>query len=310
MIFAERSKSPEISEWRTQFVWLDSAVVSIDERELDWRKTTPDELRRGFETLARLRPFVSGVEITTAQAARQKRNELEALKDETGARLFSDADLGVFDAYFGSTRMRIEKAGDRYSVTNGRHRLWLAQQEGVNGLPAWLTEKRTTLNYSTGDSHMANRELQDIVFEGQEQGEEADELSGKIERHKDSLQRLVDFQQEVSSLKQRLGSEKLDQAAGETDKAKAEIEQKLAEFKQSKEQLLQENQRLLETLNQENNERRRARDKAGIIESTAPPELGETVKGIIDALNEDLHQFSDTQTQLESVRQKIESLDV
>ncbi len=42
----------------------------------------------------------------------------------------------VYDSYYGSNdHIRVDKDGDRYDILNGRHRIWLAKQMGVESLP-------------------------------------------------------------------------------------------------------------------------------------------------------------------------------
>jgi hypothetical protein len=48
----------EVSEWREGFAWIDPAFCSINGDELHWRKISPDDTRRSFRALERMRPYL------------------------------------------------------------------------------------------------------------------------------------------------------------------------------------------------------------------------------------------------------------
>jgi hypothetical protein len=47
----------------------------------------------------------------------------------------------VYDAFYGQDALRVEKNGNNYDIINGRHRIWLAKQMGIDQLPVHLIEK-------------------------------------------------------------------------------------------------------------------------------------------------------------------------
>jgi hypothetical protein len=47
----------------------------------------------------------------------------------------------IFDLYYGSDPVRLDKDGDQYEIVSGRHRLFAAQELGIQTIPARVIEK-------------------------------------------------------------------------------------------------------------------------------------------------------------------------
>jgi hypothetical protein len=47
----------------------------------------------------------------------------------------------VYDLYYGSDPVRLDKDGDHYDIVSGRHRIYAAKAGGLSTIPAWVKEK-------------------------------------------------------------------------------------------------------------------------------------------------------------------------
>jgi len=54
---------------------------------------------------------------------------------------YSDGYQRIYEAFYGGSAIKVTKDGNQYSITNGRHRIWLAKQLGIKLLPAIVVEK-------------------------------------------------------------------------------------------------------------------------------------------------------------------------
>jgi hypothetical protein len=111
ILASEIIEQREGEKWRSEMVWLDPAVIDIDGSELHWGKISPDEARESFKAVERMRPYLSGATIQTENDAQIWRDRLAKTADSEGKSVFGEQDLRFFDAYFGDSHIRIEKAG-------------------------------------------------------------------------------------------------------------------------------------------------------------------------------------------------------
>jgi myosin heavy subunit len=302
----------EGGEWGNRWEWLDPAQVKIDSAELHWRKITPDDAKHSFQSLLRMQPFLANADLQTDAGVRLKREELSALISQQSGAPFSETDLRFFDLYFGGSRIKVEKTSQRYDVINGRHRLWLAQQEGVPSLPVWLAERNVSIN-SSGGSIMSRefKEVTEIEDRAKEEQEEADQLGREIEEHKRHVEKLSEVVTEIKS--SQLSSDRLRKAQAQTETAQREAEHKLDEARQRKMELLQENDRLAQTIQQANQERRAVMNKVAYLRASstdASGEIGQMLGDIYGSLSADQGTIADAEDEVRRARQKIEELDI
>lgn len=99
----------------------------------------------------------SKVSMRDMQAGLQRYQEMQRLVDlgqentrEHWARVdrekgldYSEGYQRVYEAFYGTEPIRLNKDGDKYTVENGRHRLWLAKRMGISVLPASIVERKT-----------------------------------------------------------------------------------------------------------------------------------------------------------------------
>lgn len=312
----EEGEAQPVREWVDRFTWIDPSSAHVNGEELYWEKLTIEDAQKSFRVLKSMRPFLNDTDFQTGEGIRDCRDRLASLKDPEGSPLFNKSDLGFYDLYFGNSRILVSKDGNQYDVTNGRHRLWLAQQNGIKELPVWveeLVETRSVASITKEVSTVSNLELRDIQNEAQEQREQAEEMKGEIEQHKERAEKLEATLRELRAAGQELGSDEIRKAEASTEKAKADTEQHLKEIKDQRDKMLQENKKLADKVNKVNDGRRRADGKVAILKTTfggASSEFRAQIENVGKALAEELKNLAEAQTDLEDVRRKLEALDV
>jgi len=308
----EGSNERDVHEWRERFVWIDPSSVNVDGGELHWQKLSQENARLSFKALERIRPFLNDDDIQTTPGARQCRHRISELKDAKGGPVFSETDLRFFDLYFGSDHIRVDKSGSSYDVTNGRHRLWLARQEGVRALPAQVNELVESSSSSSKEAErMSNLELSDVEDEAKEQNEQAEEMKGEIEKHNENAARLEAALGDIRASGQEIGSDEMKKAEASAEKAKGEIQQSLKEIRQRRDELLMENKELAGKVLKVNDGRRQAQHKVAVIMAGgASGEFRNQVESINESLTKDLANLAHAETDLADARKRLESLDV
>jgi len=292
--------------WRGEFRWLDPAAIPVGEGDLHWRKVTPDVIRESFNALERFSPFLEGAELGTEIEARQWRDRLAAFRDETGQPLFAEKDLRYFDLYFGGDSIRIERYAGRYNIINGRHRLWLAQQEGVRRLPVFVVE-RVIGNEVTDMSAM---ELGDIERESVEQHEKAHNMFEEAEAHRERVKRLEAVYEELKSSQAQVRSEAGEIALKETVRAREETENRLEQLRVERDRELQENEKRGAALQKAFEGRLRLYYGMMAMRNEAKGEIAGHVHAVMDALMQDLQKMDEVRVILREAREKLERLQI
>jgi hypothetical protein len=133
-----QSFRPE-SDWVEQGI-QDVPVDKIDlsespvKSEMDFHKTSHDEMVRGFDTLKK--------EIRPALEKGADTDYFRNLDQQRGVD-YAHGTQRVYEAFYGKDAIRIEKIGDHYTVINGYHRLFVAKELNVPNVPASVVEKRS-----------------------------------------------------------------------------------------------------------------------------------------------------------------------
>ena len=126
----------------SNFAWFDpsDAILEGDDGPaLEWTRIDQDTARQTLETVTRMRPHLDLGRLKANNWA-VIREEIARATDLNGGRVFSDDDLAVFDLYFGSDAIRIDSDGrEGFTVINGRHRLYQAQQLGLSSVPVSIS---------------------------------------------------------------------------------------------------------------------------------------------------------------------------
>lgn len=106
----------------------DSYVHSLE----DFKKVSYEAMVNGIEKLqVTVRPAVA------AGANGDTFSDLDAQQGQP----YEQGYRRIYDAFYGDDAIRLEKVKGQYQVTNGYHRLFVAQQLGLDSLPANVVEK-------------------------------------------------------------------------------------------------------------------------------------------------------------------------
>ena len=101
----------------------------------DFSKVSENEMRAGIKRLQEMRPVIE----SGAGAA----SDYWADLDRQRGLSYVDGYQRIYDAFYGQDAIYVEKDGDNYDIINGRHRIWLAKQMGIDNLPMRVTERRS-----------------------------------------------------------------------------------------------------------------------------------------------------------------------
>ena len=109
--------------------WEEMGALASD----DYRKVSRDEMREG------LRKLVEVVRPKVQQGATAE--DFSRMDEELGLD-YAHGYRRVYDAFYGPNEcIVVERVGDTYQVINGRHRLLLAREMGIESLPARVLGK-------------------------------------------------------------------------------------------------------------------------------------------------------------------------
>ncbi len=124
--------------------WVDKGIqnVAVDQINLedswvrgeqDFHKVSPQEFRRGFQVLEKeVKPAVAKGAIGDDFYHQDRARGLE----------YQNGSEKIYDAFYGQSSIRLEKIGDQYHVINGYHRLYIANEMGIEMVPARVIEKQ------------------------------------------------------------------------------------------------------------------------------------------------------------------------
>jgi hypothetical protein len=135
---ASESDAPSDSEWvdrGIQDVPLDTIDISDSpvEGEEDFRKVSHDDMVEGFSKLEKVvRPAVEqGADGDTFY----QMDQVQGLDYEHGYQR-------IYDSFYGTDAIRLNRDGERTTVVNGYHRLQVARELGIKTVPARVIERR------------------------------------------------------------------------------------------------------------------------------------------------------------------------
>ncbi len=94
----------------------------------DFRKVSMEQMQDGFRKLQKMAPLIKSGEGANA--------DFWTAKDQELGLSYQDGYLQVYEAFYGSEPIRLVKKSGQFSISVGRHRVWVAQQMGIKNLPA------------------------------------------------------------------------------------------------------------------------------------------------------------------------------
>lgn len=124
--------------------WVDAGIRFVNVADLpdpegisgqaDFRKATEPEMRSGLRKLQEMRPVIESGAGNSSDywADYDRRHGLE----------FADGYQRVYEAFYGMDCIKVNKDQNSYDIDNGRHRIWLAKQMGIEQLPIRIVERR------------------------------------------------------------------------------------------------------------------------------------------------------------------------
>jgi hypothetical protein len=101
----------------------------------DFSKVTPEEMQAGLLRMEEMRPTIASGEGAS--------KDYWAEVDQRLGLPFTAGYQKIYEAFYGDDAIKLTKVGDTYDITNGRHRIWLAQRMGIETLPARVTARRS-----------------------------------------------------------------------------------------------------------------------------------------------------------------------
>jgi len=123
--------------------WAETRVHNFDISNLlpegiqgssDFKKVEFDEMQDGLKKLQEMKPII-------AQGIGDNRDYWADIDKKKGLD-YPNGYQRVYEAFYGTEPIRIVKDGDKYDITNGRHRIWAAKQLGIQTLPLVLVERK------------------------------------------------------------------------------------------------------------------------------------------------------------------------
>ncbi len=98
----------------------------------DFTKYSLDTLQSGIEKLQEMKPAIDSGAGNSSDYW-YNYDQAHGLDVPNGYKI-------VYDSYYGSDHIHVEKSNGNYNIINGRHRIWLAKQMGVESLPMQVVD--------------------------------------------------------------------------------------------------------------------------------------------------------------------------
>jgi len=108
------------------------SVKDIDEKA--FQKISQEEMKSGLMRYLEMKNMIDN-------GCKNSRESWAEKDREMGLR-YRDGYLKIYDAFWGPDKIRVTKDGEKYTIENGRHRIWLAREMGIAELPMSVVEKR------------------------------------------------------------------------------------------------------------------------------------------------------------------------
>ena len=130
-IFYNNSILPDDFRW----ISLDEIKMEEINDQLEFKKISYEEMKSGLQKLKS--------QIIPALSKNNNRGkEFFREQDRESGLSYSDGQLKIYEAFFGGDHIRLDKnkEKEKYSITNGRHRIKVARDLGWEAIPAQAVE--------------------------------------------------------------------------------------------------------------------------------------------------------------------------
>lgn len=138
------SNLDQMNEASTEEDWIDEGIQDVSVETLpqpegiggdeDFKKISREEMQDGLEKLQEMKPIID-----SGQGAS---SDYWANVDASNGASYADGYRRVYDAFYGSDAIRIVDDRGQIDIINGRHRIYLAKEMGIESLPARRIRRR------------------------------------------------------------------------------------------------------------------------------------------------------------------------
>lgn len=156
-------------------------------------------------------------------------------------------------------------------------------------------------------------ELKEIEEATEETQGRFQEMEHEVAAHQERAEQLEAAMAELYASMEELGSEGAEGAMAAAEGARAETEERLEELREEREELLSRNEEMTEQVQAAHEQRGRAMEKVGLIESLSYGAEGEIVSQVRlmrESLRQDLGRLGSAEERLRAVRLRLEGLEI
>lgn len=124
--------------------WMELGIQDVEIQKLpdieeitgekDFGKVSKDAMEAGIKRYSEMKQIIDSGE--------GNHREYWAKIDKAKGLEYSNGYQRIYESFYGNDPIRIERDGDKHTVINGRHRVWLAKQMGIKTLPASIVERK------------------------------------------------------------------------------------------------------------------------------------------------------------------------
>jgi len=123
--------------------WVDRGIQDVPVADLpepegiddasDFEKVSSEEMKVGLTRLQEMKPAIDSGQGANTDFWREF--------DRQHGLAYPDGYQKVYESFYGQDAIRLNKDGDQYDIVNGRHRIFMAKQMGIDTVPARVIEK-------------------------------------------------------------------------------------------------------------------------------------------------------------------------
>lgn len=135
---------PDLRHSSTNTGWVELGIRDVEVQKLsdvegisgksDFKKVPMKDMKAGLRRYLEIRKVLD--------TGKGNSKDHWAEVDRKKGLSYPDGYQRIYEAFYGRELIRITKDGNKYTVENGRHRVWLAQRMGIRVLPASIVERK------------------------------------------------------------------------------------------------------------------------------------------------------------------------
>jgi hypothetical protein len=130
---------------RTTSDWVDKGIVDVPVKDLPEPDgvSNPADFNHHISWEDAQAATIRLPEIQKQVNAGKTGDDFSALDQANGLE-YKQGDRRIFDLYYGSDPVKLDKDGTEYTIVSGRHRIFAAKEAGLTTIPARVSEKVST----------------------------------------------------------------------------------------------------------------------------------------------------------------------